>query len=173
MAACIGTTALLFTADAQSRTLSYSERLIRNAHAHITATQNCQRKMSRHVTSVGHHYRFASLPRRRYVIRKWKRKNEACWEDYRSQPMLGLPPHYQQWMCIHRYEGSWTDTGDPYWGGLQMDRNFMQAYAPAHLLRRGFANTWTPLEQMWVAENAYRTRGFGPWPNTARFCGLL
>ena len=26
---------------------------------------------------------------------------------------------------------------------------------------------------MWVAERAYRTRGFWPWPNTARFCGLL
>jgi hypothetical protein len=26
---------------------------------------------------------------------------------------------------------------------------------------------------MWVAERAYRTRGYWPWPNTARYCGLI
>jgi len=32
----------------------------------------------------------------------------------------------------------------------------------------------SPLEQMWVAERAYRNgRGFYPWPNTARYCGLI
>lgn len=84
------------------------------------------------------------------------------------------PPHYFQWLCIHRYEGAWNDTGDPYWGGLQMDKTFMNTYAPAWLLRRGWANTWTPYEQMWVAERAYYSgRGFYPWPNTARYCGLI
>ena len=83
------------------------------------------------------------------------------------------PPHKAQWLCIHRFEGSWSDSGDPYWGGLQMDRGFMRTYAPALLLRRGLANRWSALEQMWVAERAHRTRGFYPWPNTARSCGLL
>ena len=84
------------------------------------------------------------------------------------------PPHRGAWLCIHRYEGSWSDSGDPYWGGLQMDRGFMSGYAPRYLLRRGFANRWSPLEQMWVAERAYRSgRGFYAWPNTARFCGLI
>jgi len=83
------------------------------------------------------------------------------------------PPHKAQWLCIHRFEGSWSDAGDPYWGGLQMDRSFMRSYAPASLLRRGLANRWSALEQMWVAERAHRTRGFSPWPNTARYCGLL
>jgi hypothetical protein len=83
-------------------------------------------------------------------------------------------PHRRAWLCIHRYEGSWRDSGDPYWGGLQMDRGFMRTYAARVLLRRGWANHWTPLEQMWVAERAYRSgRGFYPWPNTARYCGLL
>jgi hypothetical protein len=54
-----------------------------------------------------------------------------------------------------------------------MDRGFMLAYAPRLLLRRGWADRWTPLEQMWVAEHAHRGRGFTPWPNTARICGLL
>jgi hypothetical protein len=84
------------------------------------------------------------------------------------------PPHKGAWFCIHRYEGSWRDSGDPYWGGLQMDRGFMSGYAPRYLLRRGLADRWSPLEQMWVAERAYRSgRGFYAWPNTARFCGLI
>ena len=83
------------------------------------------------------------------------------------------PPHRIGWICIHRLEGSWRDSGDPYWGGLQMDRGFMRAYAPRVLLRRGWADHWSPLEQMWVAEHAHRGRGYTPWPNTARYCGLL
>jgi hypothetical protein len=84
------------------------------------------------------------------------------------------PPHYWQWMCIHRYEGAWNDYGDPYWGGLQMDRTFMQTYG-ADMIRRygGYAHRWPPLVQMWVAERAWRSRGFYPWPNTARYCGLI
>jgi hypothetical protein len=84
------------------------------------------------------------------------------------------PPHRAAWLCIHGYEGSWRDSGDPYWGGLQMDRGFMHGYAPKYLLRRGYADRWSPLEQMWVAERAYRSgRGFWAWPNTARMCGLI
>jgi hypothetical protein len=84
------------------------------------------------------------------------------------------PPHRRGWLCIHRSEGSWRDGNDPYWGGLQMDRGFMLTYAPRVLLRRGWADHWTPLEQMWVAERAHRSgRGYGAWPNTARSCGLL
>ena len=84
------------------------------------------------------------------------------------------PPHKGAWLCIHRYEGSWSDAGDPYWGGLQMDRGFMSGYGRATCCAEGMANHWSPLEQMWVAERAYRSgRGFYPWPNTARFCGLI
>jgi hypothetical protein len=91
----------------------------------------------------------------------------------RMMRLAGHPPHKSGWLCIHRFEGSWSDPGDPYWGGLQMDRGFMRTYAPRELLHRGLANRWTPLEQMWVAERAHRTRGYYPWPNTARSCGLL
>jgi hypothetical protein len=88
-------------------------------------------------------------------------------------PALRLPPHYKSWLCIHSYEGSWTDSGDPYWGGLQMDRSFMETFAPRYLLNKGWANSWTPLEQMWVAENAYKESGYSRWPNTAHYCGLI
>lgn len=88
--------------------------------------------------------------------------------------LAARPPHKRGWLCIHRFEGGWRDSGDPYWGGLQMDRGFMRTYAPGLLLRRGWANRWTALEQMWVAERAHRSgRGYWPWPNTARFCGLV
>jgi len=102
------------------------------------------------------------------ALRYWRR--QALFIRRRA----GRPPHRLGWLCIHRYEGSWHDSGDPYWGGLQMDRGFMRTYAPRVLLRRGWANHWTPLEQMWVAERAHRNgRGYSAWPNTARFCGLL
>jgi hypothetical protein len=84
------------------------------------------------------------------------------------------PPHERQWLCIHRYEGSWSDPAPPYYGGLQMDLSFQRAYGAGLLRTKGTADRWTPLEQMWVAERAHRTGlGFSPWPNTARNCGLL
>jgi hypothetical protein len=85
------------------------------------------------------------------------------------------PPHVRQWQCIHHFEGSWTaNTGNGYYGGLQMDIQFQRTYAPPVLRAKGTANRWSPLEQMWVAEKAHRSgRGFYPWPNTARFCGLI
>jgi hypothetical protein len=104
----------------------------------------------------------------RRALRFWRRQA-------RQMHRVAVHPlHKRGWLCIHRYEGAWRDSGDPYWGGLQMDRGFMRRYAPRVLLRRGLANRWTPLEQMWVAERAYRSgRGYFPWPNTARACGLI
>ena len=102
------------------------------------------------------------------ALRYWRRRARSI------ARVASRPPHKAGWLCIHRYEGSWGDSGDPYWGGLQMDRGFMSTYAPGVLLRRGLADRWTALEQMWVAERAHRSgRGYWPWPNTARFCGLI
>jgi hypothetical protein len=114
------------------------------------------------------HVRFAAPLDTRRALRFWR---------HRRLDVLRLaahPPHKSGWLCIQRYEASWSDSGDPYWGGLQMDRGFMRTYAPRLLLRRGLANRWTALEQMWVAERAHRNgRGYWPWTNTARACGLL
>jgi hypothetical protein len=83
-------------------------------------------------------------------------------------------PHKSAWLCIHRFEGSWTDPNPPYYGGLQMDLQFQRTYGAGLLRTKGTADHWTPLEQMWVAERAHRAgRGFYPWPNTARYCGLI
>jgi hypothetical protein len=84
------------------------------------------------------------------------------------------PPHLAGWLCIHRYEGAWTDGGGPYYGGLQMDLGFQRTYGARLLRRKGTADNWSPLEQMWVAERAHHSgRGYYAWPNTARYCGLI
>ncbi|MDB5160700.1 MAG: hypothetical protein JWO96_80 [Candidatus Saccharibacteria bacterium] len=114
----------------------------------------------RHLSSM-------SVPRLKREAVMWK--HIAALTRFRAQH----PPHLKQFLCIHHYEGSWTDTGAPYYGGLQMDRSFQQTYAPRLYQAKGTANYWSPLEQIWAAEKALKSRGFGPWPNTARYCGLL
>ncbi|MBA3757861.1 hypothetical protein H0X09_03280 [Candidatus Saccharibacteria bacterium] len=92
------------------------------------------------------------------------------------------------WSCIHRYErhprqGWATRTGNGYYGGLQMDISFQSTYGP-HVLgypdsetmfrKKGTANKWSSREQMAVAEYARQSgRGYYPWPNSARTCGLI
>ena len=76
---------------------------------------------------------------------------------------------------IHRYEGAWTaNTGNGYYGGLQLDLAFQRLYGADFLARFGTADTWPAWAQLQAATRAYASgRGFGPWPNTARACGLL
>jgi hypothetical protein len=57
--------------------------------------------------------------------------------------------------CIHRLEGSWT------------------AYNPAGYYGGQDARAWDPRDQMAVASRAVSQIGYGPWPNTARACGLI
>jgi hypothetical protein len=97
----------------------------------------------------------------------WRKRSDQTYE--RAQ----RPPHLREFLCIHRYEGSWTDRGHPYWGGLQMDIGFQQTYGGYLFQKKGTADKWSPLEQIWAGEKAHRSRGFWPWPNTARYCGLL
>jgi len=123
-----------------------------------------QRVMGRRVTRTLQEAPTDPLAR----IRVWKQIAA------RTQAVAQHPPHARAWACIHRFEGSWTDPNAPYYGGLQMDLGFQRTYGRYLLARKGTANHWTPLEQMWVAERALRAgRGFYPWPNTARYCGLI
>jgi hypothetical protein len=120
---------------------------------------------------MGHQVRFRRLHRvsLEHARKVWRRRAVST-----RRRFLQGPPHKGAWLCIHDYEGSWSDGGSPYYGGLQMDISFQASYGGPLLSRKGTAENWTPLEQMWVAERAYRSgRGFYPWPNTARACGLI
>lgn len=78
-------------------------------------------------------------------------------------------------LCIHHYEGAWNaNTGNGFYGGLQMDLSFQATYGGDFLRRWGTADTWPVWAQLQAAARAYQSgRGFYPWPNTARACGLL
>ena len=103
-----------------------------------------------------------------WIARKWQHHLADTVKRFH------FPPRLSAWLCIHKYEGSWTDPNSPYYGGLQMDYSFQNTYGKNLLRQKGTADHWTPLEQIWVAERAYKSgRGFYPWPNTARYCGLI
>lgn len=106
---------------------------------------------------------------RRWVLNLWQQRAVQTWVKARRVP------HKAQWLCIHLGEGAWNaHTGNGYYGGLQMDISFQRSYGGYLLRSKGTADRWSPYEQMWVAERAYRSgRGFYPWPNTARACGLI
>jgi hypothetical protein len=107
------------------------------------------------------------------ILNAWKKKAA------KRRNQAASPPRLNAWLCIHRHErhpgqGWSTRTGNGYYGGLQMDLSFQRTYGPDLLRRKGTANRWTAIEQIWVAERAYRSgRGFYPWPNTARYCNLI
>ena len=155
------------------------------AHAAPAATKSAVQTDGGAVKAV-RHYRATTLTLQRVMGRRvrfrklrrvsierarrvWRRRAVATRERF-----LHGPAHKSAWLCIHRYEGAWSDGGGPYYGGLQMDISFQASYGAPLLATKGTAQNWTPLEQMWVAERAYRSgRGFYPWPNTARACGLI
>lgn len=153
----------------EARAMPDGRVVVRKIERYQRATWGWQRLMGVARTPNRRLYmRTPDLEYKRHVLRQWRRRAR------RARLRAHNPPNERAWRCLQRYEGPWRDAWDPYWGGLQMDRGFMRAYAPRHLLRRGWANTWTPVEQMWVAERALRAgRGFYPWPHTARICGLL
>jgi hypothetical protein len=152
-----------------SQLASIDQGIVRKIHRYQRKTWHYQLVMdkprtltdhSAHRTDVGRAYRL-------WVLKRWRRRTRVVARQF------ARPQHYAAWRCIHRYEGDWHDPNAPYWGGLQMDLSFQRAYG-AYLLRlKGTADRWTPLEQMWVAERAARSRGFTPWFNTARLCGLV
>lgn len=110
--------------------------------------------------------------------RKQARTIRALRYGMRSRVRLGGHGLEDAFLCIFRYERGgdrWqTNTGNGYFGGLQMDRDFMAGYGLEFLRAWGTANNWPPSVQIAVSMRAYLSgRGFHPWPNTARKCGLL
>jgi hypothetical protein len=137
-------------------------------------TWRWERVMSARLTKTsGTARRIQSVGYRRWVRDLWRRRAT------RTRRLAQNPPHRGAWLCLHQYErhptSGWrTNTGNGFYGGLQMDLTFMRLYGARLLRLKGTADRWTPLEQMWVGERALRAgRGFYPWPNAARACGLI
>lgn len=158
-------------AKRRAQVLEHGNRyLLARIARHQRETWRLQRLMQRHPTRTSHTARYSRSPKyRRWVLRVWRRRATI------ARRQVHNPPHEAAWRCLQRYEGGWyAHTGNGYYGGLQMDLRFQAQYGWELLRRKGPANRWTPLEQMWVAERAFRRgRGFYPWPNTARSCGLI
>jgi len=124
--------------------------------------------------------RFAHSARRtgRETLRLWQRRSAlAAVEVAEHGAARPVVPDWlnDAFLCIHRYEGAWnSNTGNGYYGGLQMDMAFQGLYGTDYLRRWGTADNWPAWAQVQAAVRAHRSgRGFGPWPNTARACGLL
>jgi hypothetical protein len=110
----------------------------------------------------------------RRELRYWRRALPQV-SAPEATPWASWIPRWRAWMCIHAHEGPWNArTGNGYYGGLQMDMAFQRRYGADFLRRFGTADRWPAAAQVLTAERAYRSgRGFWPWPNTARACGLL
>ncbi len=164
---------LSFTALAAAAPAPAAERrapILERIHEFRAATWRWQRVMGVRVTPYGRRAERSSNPAFRLRIRHlWKQRAT------RAKRRAQNPPHKRAWLCIHRHEGPWNaNTGNGYYGGLQMDMAFQRRYGARLLRRKGLAHRWTPLEQIWVAERARRSgRGFYPWPTAARRCGLI
>jgi hypothetical protein len=142
---------------------------VRTIKRYRKQTWGWQKLMRTPLTPTSNGNLMASDPEyRRWVLELWRKRELAARRKAHNPPRLGA------WKCIQRHEGPWNDPHAPYYGGLQMDITFQRLYGAELLRRKGTADNWTPLEQIWVAERAYRSgRGFYPWPNTARACGLI
>jgi len=142
--------------------------LVAETRRHRRETWRWQRLMAVPVSPAADGELHPNHAYRRWVRDLWMRR--AADARRRAQD----PPHEPEWLCIHSHEGAWNDPAPPYYGGLQMDIAFQRAWGADLLAAKGTADRWTPLEQMWVAERAYRSGlRFTSWPNTARMCGVL
>ncbi len=148
---------------ASERTLKQREhRQLRTLHADRGSLRFCHHHPRARAFCTGRRLRFLRA-RVGWVSRELAETRAA---------LNPWPPHYHEWLCLHSHEGAWTDPNPPFYGGLQMDYEFQSTYGPELLKTLGTADHWSPIQQMRVAERAWLTRGFSPWPNTRRMCGI-
>jgi len=142
----------------------------------------------RFLQSPKHHWMLAPRYRKWWQVpdRKWRntvRRARALLRYHEHQlavasqriQQLTFPSYLESaFLCIHRYEGAWNaNTGNGYYGGLQMDTSFQGSYGKEFVVQWGTADNWPVWAQLEAAKRAYMSgRGFGPWPKTALACGL-
>lgn len=101
-----------------------------------------------------------------FVNRPGLSKHPVARRVLRQHARMAYTALIGKWLRVHLCEGAWTaNTGNGYYGGLQMDWSFMRSYGGEFLGWWGTADRWPAWAQMTAAERAYRSgRGFGPWP---------
>jgi hypothetical protein len=143
-----------------------------------TLTVSLQRVYPGHVTATRTLASGRQLPAKQRLF-KWQVKAAVATltvSRHATHLTVVAPPWLQgAFACIHHYEGAWNaNSGNGYYGGLQMNSVFMSHYGAEFVRRWGTADRWPPWAQIAVAVRAFQSgRGFWPWPNTARACGLL
>jgi hypothetical protein len=151
-------------------------------HARLYARVSYTRRLALNLRriypgQVTRRFASATLPSGRATLRLWQRRSAlaaVAVSEHRFEPAI---PAWlsDSFLCIHHHEGAWTsNTGNGYYGGLQMDLGFQASYGADFLRRWGTADAWPVWAQLKAAARAYQSgRGFAPWPNTARACGLM
>lgn len=167
---------ILYSAAAEAHRLSGKPDSLRGKLNQARRQVVHDRRELQAVTS--HHWTLLSpIPTRTVVHRWWLARDRAYVVELERRLERAFMSNalVRAFMCIHRGEGAWSsNTGNGYYGGLQMDYGFMRSYGGRLLTTKGTADRWTPAEQIAVAIRAYNSgRGFYPWPNTARACGLI
>jgi hypothetical protein len=152
-------------------------------HARLSTRLNYSRKLTLNLRriypgTVTRTFASATGPTGGETLRLWQRRSALAAVAVSEHRLDGAAiPSWlnDSFMCIHRYEGSWTaNTGNGYYGGLQMDLTFQGHYGAEFLRLWGTADKWPVWAQLQAAARAYQSgRGFYPWPNTARACGLI
>ncbi len=98
-----------------------------------------------------------------YQLRLWQRRSALAALDVSRHAVrqARIPSSLEQaFQCIHRYEAAWdANTGNGYYGGLQMDLPFQSHYGPEYVTRYGTADQWPVWAQLEVAARAYRDAG--------------
>lgn len=112
----------------------------------------------------------------RWLLKTTERNLQAVKHEIAAKE---IPSDYPAWNCIHSHEASWdANTGNGYYGGLQMDMSFQRTYGSEYLDQWGTANNWPVWAQIEAARRArdgyagYKARYYSPWPRTAAACGL-
>lgn len=163
------------TSTASAHTLTAKEKLsAKRTYYHATG----------YIKAIGKNARRTIYHPNHVKSEKWwaalkflRHRQHRAWIKLHPEP---IRPAISTWLvedfkCIHRYEGAWNaNTGNGYYGGLQMDLAFQSTYGADYVAKWGTADNWPTWAQMNAAVRAYLSgRGFGPWPNTARACNLI
>lgn len=103
-------------------------------------------------------------------IRSRNRPRQECWRSHQwAESRAGR--------CVSSLEGGLRSVSQPsgtYHGKWQSNRAFEEAYG-REFVRRGWgrASNWPEWAQDLMGWRGWSSRGWHPWPNTARRCGLL